>query len=403
MLRPVLVSLFSILILVLAGLACVVPATPTPTPTVTPPALPPTATPTAIPTPTATATPLPPTATPTPTPTATPTATPTPTPTPTATATPLPPTVTPTPTPTPPIEAAIPKVEPAVVRISANQQQWSGVVIEADGVILTTGTHLSLTPLVSVRLPTGEVVNGWVQGRHDPLGVAIIIVQQTGLVAAELGDSSGVSVGNELIVLGFQHGKPDNVSVTGTGTSAVRGDIGDGATFLQTAAEVKAGMEGGPVIDHTGKVVGLRVTNSVVEEAGIPIIRGGFALAINDVVPRIRDLKEGLFNVAAKPPLSPDPRLGPPPVPAIFSGKVTFRGTTAPEGNRLYLRLIKSGLRDAWFQVRVKSGGTYTAVVAAPNALYGSGNIEFWMDAREAQQTPLYRPGRSSVVDLTFP
>jgi S1-C subfamily serine protease len=104
-------------------------------------------------------------------------------------------------------------------------------------------------------------------------------VEKKGLVAAELGDSSKLRVGQRVYAIGNPFGLAGGPSVTSGVISAVNRTIeserGLIENLVQTDAAINPGNSGGPLVDLEGKVVAINT-------AIIPYAQGiGFAIPIN--------------------------------------------------------------------------------------------------------------------------
>jgi len=221
---------------------------------------------------------------PTPTITATPTPTTTPTPTPVS---------TPTPLPTPTLAQFVAEVKRAVVYIETSEGSGSGFIFDADGWILTNahvvGRNSNVTVVIEGRLELpGEVI-----GFDEIHDIAVVKVEGRGeLPALELGDSSDVGVGDDVIAVGYPLGYllGDDATVTRGIISAVRraGDIEE----LQTDAAINPGNSGGPLLRINGKVVGINTWRYKIVDGRL--YEGiGFATSIDDVERFIPVLKAG--------------------------------------------------------------------------------------------------------------
>jgi len=395
----------SLVVLAATLVSCGAEPTPTPTPTLVPtPTRVPTATPTRVPTPTPTATPTPlPTATPTPThtPTATPTFTPSPTPTPTATA-------TPSPTPTPLLESAIPRVRDSVVKVVSGATQISGVVLgEPASHVLTASLPLGVAPLVIIEAENGQQFDGWIVGRDDSQNLALVKIIDVSLPGVEMGDSRWLEVGDEVLSLGYPTQRGGQMLAAGVVIVGVREDFISGMRFLQLGLEPLAGTSGGPVINRDGELVAMNVDPTFVQDLGILVYSGGFALVSDFIEPALVQLKEGVMDLSPRP--TPTPRKDlPPPLPLIFRGTVTVEGTPAPAGTRLYARLVNATLGDLWTSVRTQENGAYVLTVATVNPLYVGSTIEFYVEGVKSSQTRRFTQPVGQVwdviaLDLAFP
>ena len=80
-----------------------------------------------------------------------------------------------------------------MVQILSGTKQWTGFVVQMavddplSTYILTASDKLGVEPLVSVRFSTGKEVEGWVWGRDDDHGFALIKLPRVDVPAVELG------------------------------------------------------------------------------------------------------------------------------------------------------------------------------------------------------------------------
>lgn len=165
---------------------------------------------------------------------------------------------------------------PAVVSVTAPRVgSGSGVVVSTDGVILTNNHVVGGARIVEIGFSDGRRVNGQVLGRDPSLDIAVVRVAETGLVAAPLGDSDRLEVGQTAIAIGNPIGL-DRTVTTGIVSAVNRSPRGfELGGLIQTDAAINPGNSGGPLLDSQGRVIGI---NSA-------ILRGttglGFAIPIN--------------------------------------------------------------------------------------------------------------------------
>ncbi len=165
---------------------------------------------------------------------------------------------------------------PAVVSVTAPQVgSGSGVVISTDGVILTNNHVVGGARVVEVGFADGRRLRGDVLGRDPGLDIAVVRVRGTSLVAAPLGDSDRLEVGQTAIAIGNPIGL-DRTVTTGIVSAINRSPRGfELGGLIQTDAPINPGNSGGPLLDSQGRVIGI---NSA-------ILRGttglGFAIPIN--------------------------------------------------------------------------------------------------------------------------
>ena len=134
----------------------------------------------------------------------------------------------------------------------------SGVIVRSDGYIVTNYHVVQAADKLSVKLRDGRVFVAQVIGTDPPTDLAMIKVDAEGLPAAELGDSDEMTVGSIVLAVGNPYGLDDTVTqgiISATGRANV--GIADYEDFLQTDAAINPGNSGGPLIDITGRVVGI--------------------------------------------------------------------------------------------------------------------------------------------------
>jgi S1-C subfamily serine protease len=155
----------------------------------------------------------------------------------------------------------------------------SGTIIDPKGYILTNNHVVGGAEKIGVTLSEGEIIEGKIVGLCAVHDTAVVKVEKKGLVAAELGDSSKLRVGQRVYAIGNPFGLAGGPSVTSGVISAVNRTIeserGLIENLVQTDAAINPGNSGGPLVDLEGKVVAINT-------AIIPYAQGiGFAIPIN--------------------------------------------------------------------------------------------------------------------------
>ena len=134
----------------------------------------------------------------------------------------------------------------------------SGVIIDESGIILTNNHVVAGDGEISVRTHDGRTFianNVWTDPESD---LAVIKIDNASeLVAATLGDSDQVEIGDWVLALGQPFGLES--TVTAGIISAKHRGIGITAreNFLQTDAAINPGNSGGPLVNLRGEVVGI--------------------------------------------------------------------------------------------------------------------------------------------------
>ena len=165
---------------------------------------------------------------------------------------------------------------PTVVSVSRRGGSGSGVIVRADGVILTNAHVVGSARSVEVRTADGRTFTGTVLGTDTDVDTAVVRINATNLPAAPLGDSDRLEVGQLAIAIGNPLGLER--TVTRGVVSAVNRDprgIGIAAGLIQTDAAINPGNSGGPLLDSSGRVIGIN-TAILAGTTGL-----GFAVPIN--------------------------------------------------------------------------------------------------------------------------
>jgi serine protease Do len=160
----------------------------------------------------------------------------------------------------------------------------SGVVVDKNGYILTNNHVVEKATRVQVKFngdPTEYEAK--VIGTDPATDVAVLKVDRSNLVAAKIGNSDGVQVGDWAVAIGSPFGF--QATVTAGIISAKSRDIpGDTALnsgfqhFLQTDAAINPGNSGGPLLNINGEIIGI---NTMIASRSGGYQGIGFALPIN--------------------------------------------------------------------------------------------------------------------------
>ena len=160
----------------------------------------------------------------------------------------------------------------------------SGVVLTANGYILTNKHVVSGSQSLTVELADGEQFAATIVKESDDTDLALIKIDATGLTPAVIGDSEALKVGQTVIAIGSPLGTfTETVTkgiLSGTGRTITVKDEATGRdvtlrNLLQTDAAINPGNSGGPLLDATGKVIGINTAVSTNAE-GL-----GFAIPIS--------------------------------------------------------------------------------------------------------------------------
>ncbi|HWN33915.1 MAG TPA: trypsin-like peptidase domain-containing protein [Pseudonocardia sp.] len=199
--------------------------------------------------------------------------------------------------PTSPITQVAQKVLPSVVQLEGNAGEGSGVILSADGLILTNahvlaaaqGGQLTATFQNGTTAPVQQV------GEDTQADIAVVRAQGvSGLTPIQLGNSDSLQVGQQVVAIGTPLGLAGTVTsgivsslnrpvetqgepspsqgqglggLGGLGGLAVQQAPAPTSVLdaIQTDAAINPGNSGGPLVDMQGRIVGL---NSAIASLG---------------------------------------------------------------------------------------------------------------------------------------
>ena len=200
------------------------------------------------------------------------------------------------------------KVSPSVVSVTSQSTGFSffgrtqttkgagtGIIASSDGLIITNNHVIEGAQNLTVFTSDGkEYKDAQVVARDPQNDLAFLRVKASGLRAAEFGDSSQVKVGTQVIAIGNALGQYQNTVtegiISGLGRPVTAGDESGGnvetlQNLFQTDAAINPGNSGGPLVDLTGKVIGIN-TAVAGNAQGI-----GFAIPINQAKGELASVK----------------------------------------------------------------------------------------------------------------
>jgi S1-C subfamily serine protease len=172
----------------------------------------------------------------------------------------------------------------------------SGFVLDKDGTILTNAHVINGARKVTVQFADKQQADAKVLGKDESTDLALLKVDPANLklVPLALGTSRNVQVGDPAVAIGNPFGL-ERTLTTGV-ISAVHRPIQAPNGFqiddaIQTDAPINPGNSGGPLIDATGKVIGI---NSQIETGGSGngSVGIGFAIPIDTAKRYIPELKK---------------------------------------------------------------------------------------------------------------
>ena len=180
----------------------------------------------------------------------------------------------------------------ATPRSRVQRGQGSGVIFDAEGLLLTNAHVVEGADTLRVELTDGRSVAAKVVGKDSLTDLAVVRLEGKGpWPTAALGDSDRLKVGDWAIAVGNPFGLENTVTmgiisnlnrnVAQLGISGKRLDL------IQTDAAINPGNSGGPLLNAEGEVIGINTLVRSGPGAGL-----GFAIPIN----RARNIAQQLVK-----------------------------------------------------------------------------------------------------------
>ena len=164
----------------------------------------------------------------------------------------------------------------------------SGFFVTADGYVVTNYHVIENSTEITVSTYDGASYEATVRGYEESNDIAVLKISGS-FEAATLGTSSGLSVGDDILVIGNPLGSLSYTFTDGVVSylnRMITGDTGATINMFQTNAAINEGNSGGPVYNMQGEVVGI----ASAKYASSSIEGLGFCIPIDDVIGMIRDI-----------------------------------------------------------------------------------------------------------------
>lgn len=134
----------------------------------------------------------------------------------------------------------------------------SGVIVSADGYLLTNNHVIDGADDIEVLLTDGRQVRAQLVGTDPESDVAVLKVGLTGLPAISFGDAEKVQVGDVVLAIGNPFDVGQTVT-SGIVSALGRNKLGINTfeSFIQTDAAINPGNSGGALVDASGNLLGI--------------------------------------------------------------------------------------------------------------------------------------------------
>ena len=155
----------------------------------------------------------------------------------------------------------------------------SGVIVSADGYVLTNHHVIADADDIRVDLTDGRTLKATVVGSDAPSDLALLKIAAMKLHPINLGDSDRIQVGDVVLAVGNPLGVGQTVTMGIISAKGRSTGVGDGyEDFLQTDAPINQGNSGGALVNMRGELVGI---NSQILSPSGGNIGIGFAIPAN--------------------------------------------------------------------------------------------------------------------------
>ena len=165
------------------------------------------------------------------------------------------------------VAAVAQRVAPSVVRINANGGSGSGVVLDADGRIVTNAHVVGAAGEVEVLTPDGDALTGVVLGTDPMTDIAVVDVDATDLPVPDW-TTVEPQIGEVAVAIGSPFGLDGTVTsgiVSGLGRT-LRGQSATLTDLVQTDAAINPGNSGGALVNAAGEVIG--INTAIISRSG---------------------------------------------------------------------------------------------------------------------------------------
>jgi serine protease Do len=188
--------------------------------------------------------------------------------------------------------------------------QGSGVIVEANGLIVTNNHVVNKADDIRVFLPDKREFKGKLIGTDAKTDIAIVKIEATGLPTIPWADSDQLEVGEYVLAVGSPFGLTQTVTmgiVSAVGRASM--GIAEYEDFIQTDAAINPGNSGGALVNVRGELVG--INTAIFSQSGgnmgigfaVPsnlsraimeqlvrsgkVVRGWLGVAIQDLTPEL--------------------------------------------------------------------------------------------------------------------
>lgn len=166
----------------------------------------------------------------------------------------------------------------------------TGVIISEEGYIITNAHFLEDLTRIKAVTNDGREFEAEIIGSEPQCDLAVLQIDAEGLVPAELGSSSELLQGEQVVAIGNSAGYENTLTVGYV--SYVDREISSYTGYpikcIQTDAALNSGISGGALVNMYGQVVGITTSKSIMDNNE----NIGFAISMDFAAPLLEDLIE---------------------------------------------------------------------------------------------------------------
>jgi len=176
-----------------------------------------------------------------------------------------------------------------------SESTGSGFVIDEQGLILTNAHVIEAATAIQVTFSGSHTVTAQPVGKDPDTDLALLRIDPEGLDLRplELGDSESVQVGDATVAIGNPFGLERTLTTGVVSALQRRLTAPSGFTIenvIQTDAALNPGNSGGPLLDASGRVIG--INSQIAAGAAGGSVGIGFAVPVNTAKSVIPQLEE---------------------------------------------------------------------------------------------------------------
>jgi len=171
------------------------------------------------------------------------------------------------------------------------QGAGSGWIIDANGIIVTNNHVVEGASSITVTMDDGNTyaVDANTVFTDVLNDLAILKVDAQGLPALNIGDSTGLRVGEWVVAIGNALGQGIRATEGIVSRKGVAIPVSQGQTLydlIETTAAINPGNSGGPLVNLSGEVIG--ITSAKIATIGVEGM--GYAISTETAIPIIEEL-----------------------------------------------------------------------------------------------------------------